>query len=163
MKAQQHKSKAGRTAGVCATILWIAGFALIFVLPPRSTFMWTSDFLLLAGFFPLLLLARVGWPWLLFGMLNIVIGFILEVAYHIPDDVLTSSGAVSVIASGGGMTPEQLTQQMLHVRDHLRDCHSPLTWMLVGFGSMVYGFVRTICDIIAWLHRRRAREKSTAD
>lgn len=143
-----------KPATIAATILWVAGFALIFLVPPKSRFVWVSDFLLLAGFLPLLWYCRPGWPWLLFGLLNVIIGFILEIAYVLPDDTLSSSGAVSLLSAGGGMTSAQLTAQMLHVRDHLRDSHSALTWILVGFGAVAFGAFRTTRDIIGFCKKK---------
>jgi hypothetical protein len=128
---KSRKSKAAKVAGLAATILWVLGFLLTCILPPRSTFVWTGDALLLIGFWPLLWIWRPGWPWLVFGVLNLAIGCILEISYYI--DAST------------------FTKEMIVVRDHLRDSHSALTWMFIGIISAVVGIVRMIRHLFQFI------------
>ncbi len=54
--ADKSKSmSASKIAGIVSAVLWIVGFALAFVVPSTSPFMWVPDALLLIGFFPLLI------------------------------------------------------------------------------------------------------------
>jgi uncharacterized membrane protein YfcA len=133
-KKKPTKARAAKIAGLAATILWVAGFAILFIIPAKSPFIWLSDFLLLLGFWPLLWIWRPGWPWIIFGVLNMAIGFFLEIAYALPDT---------------NFTPE-----MKIVRNHLHDMHSSLTWILVGFVSALFGVFRTNKQIWQWITAR---------
>jgi hypothetical protein len=152
---------ASKIAGIVSAVLWILGFALVFVVPSSSPYMWVPDALLLIGFFPLLIFWKPSWPWLVFGVLNIVIGFILLVATFIPVDTLTSemdkardqlTQAKSPYASVFSSTA---TEQMAHVHTHLAKQHSPWTWMVVGVISIIYGVVRMIKNMIKWAAAKR--------
>lgn len=140
---KKPKSKAARNAGIAATVLWIISIILTCTIPAGTRFVFLGDALLLIGFFPLLWVWRPGWPWIVFGLLNIFIGFFLEIAYQLPE--------------------QTFTPEMIAVRNHLRDQHNALTWMLLGFGSFVFGLVRTIRQIIGWVSQRRNRTSKQDD
>jgi hypothetical protein len=125
------KSGAAKIAGIASTVLWVVGFALDFVIPAKTRFTWVPDFLLLIGFWPLLWIWRPGWPWIIFGVLNIAIGFLLEMAYQMPDT--------------------NFTTEMKIVLNHMRNMHSSLTWIIIGFISAVFGVIRTIKQIWTWV------------
>ena len=135
------KSKAAKNAGLAATILWVLGFLLTCFLPPRSTFVWTGDALLLIGFWPLLWIWRPGWPWLVFGLLNLAIGFILEIAFVLPET--------------------SFTKEMIAVRNHLHDSHSALTWMFIGIISAIVGLVRMIRHLSQWIAAKAKKNDAT--
>ncbi|HEY9788376.1 MAG TPA: hypothetical protein V6D17_23505 [Candidatus Obscuribacterales bacterium] len=140
-KEKKPKSGAHKTAAISSAVLWVAGFALAFVIPPRTPFIWVPDFLLLIGFIPLLWVWRPSWPWIVFGVLNVIIGFVLLVAFYLPD----------------GDLPRQ---EMVTLRRHLAEYHSPYTWMLTGIGATVYGFIRMIKNIVLWVKARKAKNKN---
>jgi len=137
------KTKAAKVAGLAATILWVLGFLLTCLLPPRSTFVWLGDALLLIGFWPLLWIWRPGWPWLVFGVLNTAIGCLLAIAPYLPET--------------------NFTHEMIVVRNHLRDSHSALTWMFIGIISAVVGLVRMICHLCQWIAKRSKQSRATTD
>lgn len=127
-------------ASILSCVLWCLGFFLAFVFPPDSPLIWLPDTLLLAGFLPLLFIWKPGWPWILFGILNIFIGFVLEVAKYLPDD--------------------ELPGEMPLVRAHLAEYHVPWVWFIIGFVSVVYGIFRIIKGLIIWIASRRKRKGS---
>src|SRR5215475_5425128 len=102
------KPSMAKRLGVATTVIWVIAFLLIFVVPKGSPYIWVSDALLLIGFWPLLFIWRPGWPWLLFGICNIAIGFLLLIAVYLPDS--------------------NFTPQMVAVKKHIADAHSPFTW-----------------------------------
>jgi hypothetical protein len=136
---KEKKTGAAKTAAMVSTVLWILGFALAFVVPASSPFGWVPDGMLLLGFFPLLYAWKPGWPWLVFGILNMVIGFLLLVAAYIPDD--------------------NFTRDMIIVRKHLAEQHSPFTWMTIGLILGIFGVFRMAKHLYEWI---RARRKKTA-
>ena len=138
---KEKKSKAAQIAGIASTVLWILGFVLTFTVRAGNPFVWLGDALLLIGFWPLLWVWRPGWPWIIFGLLNMAIGFLLEIAYHLPTDTFTN--------------------EMILVRNHLRDHHSVITWILIGAVSTIFGFVRTFKQIYGWLRNRADKRKDT--
>ncbi len=155
------KMSASKIAGIVSAVLWILGFALAFVIPADNPLMWVPDALLLIGFFPLLFFWKPSWPWLVFGVLNVIIGFVLLVGTFIPVETLTSemnkareqltaqkSPYVSVFS-------ESSTQQMAHVHTHLVKQHSPWTWMIIGIVSTIYGIVRMIKNMIKWAAKKK--------
>jgi hypothetical protein len=133
------KHARGRIAGILSTVLWVLGIILTFAIPIGSPFIFLGDALLLLGFWPLLWLWRPGWPWIIFGVLNIFIGFFLEIAYVLPDTTFT--------------------YEMKVVRNHLRDQHSAITWMLIGAVSAIYGVGLTTKQIYDWCVRRAKKEQ----
>ncbi len=161
----KHMS-ASKIAGIVSAVLWILGFALAFVVPADSPYMWVPDALLLIGFFPLLIFWKPSWPWLVFGVLNVVIGFVLLVATFLPVETLTTemakarqqlTDAKSPYASAFSQTA---TEQMAHVHTHLAKQHSPWTWMIVGIISTIYGIVRMIKNMIKWAAAKRKTESA---
>jgi hypothetical protein len=144
------KKRSGRTAGIIATALWMIGFILTVAVPAGSPFVFLGDALLLIGFWPLLWLWSPGWPWIVFGLLNIGIGFFLEIAYVLPDALFWQNPV-----------PGADVHAVLAVRNHLRDQHSAITWIIVGFISTVYGLIRTGRQIFAWIANKKANPSRT--
>lgn len=131
-----------KIAGIVSTVLWLLGFLLMFILQKDSQLMWLSDALLLIGFWPLLFVWRFSWPWIIFGASNVLIGFILLVAFYLPDSSFVGH-------------PEMIT-----ARHHIMEYHSPWTWMVIGVISTIYGVIRMVKNIVIWY---RARRKKTSD
>lgn len=157
----EKKVSASKIAGIVSAVLWILGFALAFVIPADNPLMWVPDALLLIGFFPLLFFWKPSWPWLVFGVLNVAIGFILLVGTFIPVDTLTSEMNKAREQLTAQKSPyasvfsESSTQQMAHVHTHLVKQHSPWTWMIIGIVSTVYGIVRMIKNMIKWAAKKK--------
>lgn len=155
------KMSASKIAGIVSAVLWILGFALAFVIPADNPLMWVPDALLLIGFFPLLFFWKPSWPWLVFGVLNVAIGFILLVGTFIPVDTLTSEMNKAREQLTAQKSPyatvfsESSTQQMAHVHTHLVKQHSPWTWMIIGIVSTIYGIVRMIKNMIKWAAKKK--------
>lgn len=136
-KPIRQKSLSAKIAAVASTILWLLGFALAFVIT-SGPYIWIPDTLLLLGFCPLLWVWRPGWPWIVFGILNVLIGFFLELMVFIPD--------------------ASFTQEMKAVRKHLAEQHFPLAWILIGFASVAIGVIRTGRDIFVWLRNKVSKK-----
>lgn len=128
-----------RPATILSLVFWVVGFALAFVIPPLSKFYWVPDALLLIGFWPLLFVWRPAWPWCLFGILNVLIGFILEMMVFLPDT--------------------NFTTEMKLVRKHLTEYHCALAWILIGFVSLAYGLFRSVKAIVFYLRNKMAKDK----
>ena len=120
--------------------MWVVSFALLFVLKPDNPWVWTSDTLLLAGFWPLLFAWRPGWTWLIFGVLNMVIGFLLEVAHHLP--------------------AEHFPPAALPLREHVLAMHPMMVWLIIGFLSAVFGLFRIARTIIVWTIKLAKKKES---
>lgn len=73
------------TPGLIAIFFWVLSLILAFKIPPGSRYIWVPDALLLFGFYPLLIGSRARWLWLVFGVLNIIIGWHLAMSTVIPD------------------------------------------------------------------------------
>lgn len=155
------KMSASKIAGIVSAVLWILGFALAFVIPADNPLMWVPDALLLIGFFPLLFFWKPSWPWLVFGVLNVIIGFVLLVGTFIPVETLTSEMNKAREQLTAQKSPyasvfsESSTQQMAHVHTHLVKQHSPWTWMIIGIVSTIYGIVRMIKNMIKWAAKKK--------
>lgn len=119
--------------------IWIIGFLLAFVIPPTSKLIWVPDTLLLVGFFPVLFVWQPGWPWLVFGLGNIFIGFVLQVAFFLPDAGLPAT--------------------MVPVRAHLAEYHVPMVWILTGIVSVIYGVIRTVKHLTIWVSKNARKGK----
>lgn len=129
-KPKPEKSRKAKIAGIVSCVLWVAGFGLAFVIPPGSPFIWVPDTLLLLGFVPLLLLWRFSWPWIVFGLFNFGIGFVLLLLDCLPDSVFPAE---------------------LHAgKHHLSQYHDWRTWQLCGLLSFVYGTGRMTKNIVLW-------------
>lgn len=157
----EKKVSASKIAGIVSAVLWILGFALAFVIPADNPLMWVPDALLLIGFFPLLFFWKPSWPWLVFGVLNVAIGFILLVGTFIPVETLTSEMNKAREQLTAQKSPyasvfsESSTQQMAHVHTHLVKQHSPWTWMIIGIVSTIYGIVRMIKNMVKWAAKKK--------
>ncbi len=121
---------------ICACVIWVIGFALSFVMKPGSPLIWLPDFLLLAGFLPLLFSYKPAWPWFVFGVGNVLIGVVLEITRFVPEG--TFSPAV------------------LPVQEHLNQMHDPLVWVLFGFFSAVCGLIRLLKRIVIMLKSKKS-------
>lgn len=137
-KKKEKKTGAAKVAAIASTVLWILGFALAFVVPANSPFGWVPDGMLLVGFFPLLYAWKPGWPWVVFGVLNTIVGFLLLVAFYIPDT--------------------NFTRDMIIVRKHLAEQHSPYTWMVIGIMSTIFGMVRMAIHLFQWIRLKTAKK-----
>ena len=132
IKPKSHMGK-NKIASIASCVLWTLGFILGFVIPGNSTFSFVPDTLLLVGFFPVLFVYPAGWTWLVFGVLNAAIGFILEVGYQLPDDVF----------------PPDVN----HLRKGLQATHPTLVWILLGALCAIFGALRisrTVFRFIKW-------------
>jgi len=132
-----------KRAGLAATVIWVIAFILIFVVPKNSPYIWVSDALLLIGFWPLLLIWRPGWPWLIFGICNIVIGFLLLISIYLDDS--------------------NFTPQMVAVKKHIADAHSPFTWITIGCLSSMYGIARMLSHSAAFFYRLFAKKPAKTE
>lgn len=154
----------GKWATISSAVLWIVGFLLLIVVPADSPFVWVSDALLLLGFFPLLILWKPSWPWLVFGVLNVVIGFALLVATYLPVEALTSEMAkahqqlVEAKSPYAAAFSETSSAQMAHIHTHVVKQHSPWTWMILGVISTIYGVIRMIKNTIKWVAQKKRTE-----
>jgi hypothetical protein len=140
---KKTKTRAAKIAGIISTVMWIAGFLIMPVLPKGSAWMWTSDLLLLLGFFPLLFVWKPGWPWVIFGLLNVGIGFILLIGFYIPDKA------------------QHFNKEQMVMLDHLAVYHSPFTWMVVGIIATVYGVIRMIKNLVKFILKKRTESLET--
>jgi len=159
------KKKSGtKWATISSAALWVVGFLLLLVVPAGSPFVWVSDALLLLGFFPLLILWKPSWPWLVFGVLNIVIGFVLLVATYLPVESLTSEMAkarqqlVEQKSPYAAVFSETSAQQMAHVHTHVIKQHSSWTWMIFGVISVIYGLIRAVKNAVKWVAQKKRTE-----
>lgn len=124
------KSQSGKIAGIASCILWVLGFALAFVIPPTNALIWVPDTLLLVGFLPLLFVWRFSWPWLVFGLFNVFIGFVLLTVGYVPDS--------------------EFPADVIKVKHHLQEYHPPLVWMIFGALTFLYGLIRLSKNIFKW-------------
>jgi hypothetical protein len=136
---QEKPRKKGSVAAIASTILWVLGFGLAFVIPGNSRFTWVPDTLLLIGFFPVMYIYPAGWTWLVFGILNTAIGFILEIGYHLPDE---------------SFPPEVNT-----LRKGLQATHPTLVWILLGVVCTIFGIIRMVKNTYRFFLRRAQSKK----
>lgn len=111
---------------ISSTVLWLIGFVLLFVFKPGDQLVFLSDTFLLIGFWPLLYIWKAGWPWIVFGCLNMFIGFFLELSKFLPTEV---------------MTPDML-QAYEQAKEHMISMHPCLVWILIGALSILFGLFR---------------------
>jgi hypothetical protein len=123
---------------ISACVIWLISFALSFVFQPGSPYIWLPDFLLLAGFLPLLISFKPAWTWFVFGIGNVIVGFALEMARQMPD----------------GALPAYTTP----VQTHLNQMHVSMVWIRVGLLSILYGLVRVIKRICLWLTNKSKKK-----
>lgn len=134
---KESKSKAIKIAGIASTVMWVVSFILLFALDPEKDPIWTSDALLLAGFWPLLYVYKAGWTWLTFGLLNMGIGFFLEVARFLP--------------------VEAFPPDVIPTKDHVLSMHPSMPWLLNGFVSALFGIFRILRTIYRWTKRKLSK------
>ena len=90
---------------------------------------------MLTGFWPVLFVYKAGWTWFFFGILNMSIGFILEVARQLPEDVYVKAA---------------LSPAMMQAKEHVLTMHPCLPWIIIGFLSALMGAFRIIRTIVRW-------------
>lgn len=134
-------SKRTKIGTILSTVLWIIGFILLFVIKPDSPLVFLSDTLLLIGFWPILFVWRAGWTWLVFGLLNIFIGFFLELSKFLPTETMSPSMQAAY---------EQ-------AKSHVISMHPAIVWILIGAASALFGLFR-ICKTI-WLYISKRKSK----
>jgi len=98
-----------------------------------------SDTFLLIGFWPLLFVWRAGWTWLVFGLLNIFIGFFLELAKFLPTDMMTPA----------------MQQAYEQAKEHIISMHPAIVWILIGAVSALFGLFRIGKTIWRFFKRRK--------
>jgi hypothetical protein len=130
----KKQGKAKKIAAILSTIIWLLAFALAFAIPPQSSFIWMPDAVLLAGFIPLLFIYSPSWPWLVFGVLNTIIGFFLLLSSYIPNN--------------------EFPNDIITVKKHIADYHAPFTWMYFGVVAILYGLIRLFKNTTLFLVKR---------
>lgn len=130
-------SKRTKIGTILSTVLWIIGFILLFVIKPDNPLVFLSDTFLLIGFWPILFVWRAGWTWLVFGLLNIFIGFFLELARFLPTDA---------------MSPE-MQAAYEQAKSHVISMHPALVWIMIGGVSVLFGLFRIGVTIWRFLNR----------
>ena len=165
-EGQKKSGMGAKVAGIVSTLMWVLGFALAFVIPKESKLIWVPDAMLLIGFWPLLYAWRPGWPSVVFGVLNILIGVSLEIMAFLPDTAFTEGlSSVRVVLAQqhsplAALSDTDLARQLVAVRNHMTEQHSALAWTLIGIVSTIFGVIRMIRHLIRWLRDRKM--KSTA-
>ncbi len=151
-KSKPQKSGSLKIAGTLSMVLWIVGFVLPFALTKDSPYVWVSDTFLLIGFWPLLFYNKAGWTWVVFGVLNIVAGFGLELVQHLVPNIPESF-----------WTPEKLAYKpwFMNMHHHITDMHPCLPWIIIGALSTVYGIFRITKTIIKFIIKQT--KKGTSD
>jgi hypothetical protein len=86
----------------------------------------------LFGFWPLLIGSSARWLWLVFGICNIGIAFVLVVSNCIPDGDFAK-------------------YRLLETHTHLKLYHPYLVWLLMGALSTIIGIVLLISRLVQWL------------
>lgn len=132
-KTPKPRTKTQEILNWTATIIWIWGFALAFIIPPKTKYIWVPDTMLLLGFWPILWQWKLSLAWIIFGILNVFIGYILQFSNYVPT--------------------EKMTQAMLLAREHIINQHSPLAWILVGAVSVVFGVLNLAKNLLMCLIR----------
>jgi hypothetical protein len=140
--SMKPKKKVGKYLIWLAVALWLLGFALAFVIAPSDRYIWIPDALLLIGFWPLLIAHRCRWLWLLFGVLNFAIGWVLLVIKCMPDSEFSFDAKV------------------LATKTHLAQYHEPFVWMIIGFASAVVGALLLLVGLIVWLVEKFRKKKA---
>ncbi len=117
-----------KVATISSCVLWVLSIILSFTVPSTSSLIWLPDATLLVGFFPLLFVWSPSWPWLVFGVCNLGIGFLLLMFSCIPDD--------------------PFPQALRTGKHHLADFHRWEIWILLGGLATTYGGVRLSKNIV---------------
>jgi hypothetical protein len=126
-----------RFAAVCATAIWLNGFGLAFYFKPGTAQIWIPDALLLLGFLPLLFVWKPFWPWVVFGLLNIAISFVLYFIAYLPDAALPAN--------------------MLAGKHHIQAYHVPFVWLAFGNYCLLYGVFRLLKNLGILVFKRFSR------
>ncbi|PWU00677.1 MAG: hypothetical protein C5B53_03690 [Candidatus Melainabacteria bacterium] len=137
----KEKKRSGKL-GWLAVVLWVVGFALAFVIAPGSPYIWLPDGLLLLGFWPLLIANRCRWLWLVFGLFNTFIGFVLLVVRFMPDSEFS------------------FDPKVLATKTHLGQYHEPFTWMILGIISAVVGAALILIGLVRWMVSKSKKVKA---
>ena len=127
------KKKTNKFLSFLTVFIWLASFALAFVIPPTNRLIWVPDALLLIGFWPLLVTHRCRWLWIVFGVLNLFIGYVLLVTRSIPDDSF------------------RFDAKVLATKQHLTLYHESFVWMEIGLISALLGVVMLIAEFIVYM------------
>lgn len=125
-----------KIAGISSCLMWVLSLIASFIVKTDSVLIYVPDALLLAGFLPLLYTWRFSAPWIVFGVLNIGIGFFLQLVGLINNSYF----------------PRELWAPKLHIMTY----HPGITWMVMGFVCCVFGVVRLIKNLTLMLKRRHA-------
>lgn len=143
-KQNKPKGQAAKIAGALSMFLWVVGFILLFALK-GSPMIWLSDALLLLGFWPLLFVYRAGWTWLVFGLLNIVISFVLELTKFITPDMMEKR-----------LSPDTMAA-FLAGQKHLGESHPFMPWFFIGIFSVLFGTFRVVRTIYRFIVKQRSK------
>jgi hypothetical protein len=111
-----------------AAALWIASAVALFLFGKESRLLWLSDTLLICGSWPLLYYWSPSWPWITFGICNMVLG--LEIAML---DI---------------MPPGALPDYMMPLQRHILEHHQLVPWLVLGLISILYGIGRAIKNLV---------------
>lgn len=130
-----------KIATITSCFLWVSSIALSFAIPPTSSLIWLPDSILLTGFLPLLLVSKWSWPWVVFGVLNGLIGFLLLTVSYIPDQ-------------------PPLTKEMIEVKHHLASYHPCWSWMIIGSLCTIYGILHLAVNGAIWSYRKIANKQT---
>ncbi len=143
-KQNKPKSNAAKIAGSLSMILWTVGFVLLFALK-GSPLIWLSDTFLLLGFWPLLYVWRAGWPWAVFGWLNLFISFVLELTKFITPDLMKNR------------LPPHLMTVFLEGQKHLAESHGFMPWFFIGIFSILFGGFRITGTIYRFIKKQLSK------
>jgi hypothetical protein len=136
-----QRGKARQIGGIVSCVIWVAGIALAFMIPPKSPFIYIPDTMLLLGFFPLLFLWKYSWPWIVFGLLNIGIGILLQVIEYSPDNLFPAD--------------------LLKPKHHLAQYHPATVWWFTGLIATLFGFGRLTKNIVVMIRRKNSKPAQT--
>lgn len=143
-KQNKPKGQAAKIAGALSMLLWVVGFVFLFSLA-GTPLIWLSDALLLLGFWPLLFVWRAGWTWLVFGLLNIFISFMLELTKFITLDKLEKT------------LPPETQAAFLAGQKHLAESHPFMPWFFIGIFSVLFGTFRVVRTIYRFIAKQRSK------
>ena len=124
-----------KAMAIIAAIIWTVGFALEFVIKAKSPYLWIPDTLLLVGFLPLLFAWKPSWPWFLFGLGNLFIGFVLVLGNYLPD--------------------ADLNPVSVPVKHHLSEMHVAIIWIIAGLAAICYGTLRLVKNFVIRLKNKK--------
>lgn len=144
-KQNKSKSNAAKIAGALSMVLWVVGFILLFALK-GSKLIWLSDTLLLLGFWPLLFVWKPGWTWGVFGCLNILIAFMLELTKQITPEMMSDR------------LPPHLMTTFLEGQKHLGESHGFMPWFFIGIFSALFGTFRMMRTIYRFVKKQIDKE-----